>query len=79
MPFESFFLKFATTAINYIRPNYYYCSEKKAKIKNMVVKINSSSLKHGFIMVAQEDHRKKGLPSNTPYNVCHCIVMAYKN
>jgi hypothetical protein len=30
-------------------------------------------------MVAQEDHRKKGLPNNTPYNVCHFIAINYKN
>jgi hypothetical protein len=28
-------------------------------------------------MVAQEDHRKRGLPDNTPYNVTHMIGLNY--
>jgi hypothetical protein len=43
------------------------------------MKIESESLNHGFVMIAQEDHRKKGLPSNTPYNVCHLIALSCKD
>lgn len=39
MPFETYFKYYATTAINYIRPNYYYTSERKLKVKNLIVKI----------------------------------------
>ena len=45
----------------------------------MLVKIDSKSLKHGFVMVAQADHRAKGIPSNTPYNVCHLIAINYRD
>ena len=79
MPFTFFKQRYATTAINYIRPDYFYTSETKRNISNLVVKIKASALKHGFVMVTQEDHRKKGLPDNTPYNVCHLVGLNYKN
>ena len=53
MPFETYFKYYATTAINYIRPNYYYTSERKLKVKNLIVKIEAGSASHGFVMVAQ--------------------------
>jgi general stress protein CsbA len=79
MPYDLFYKKYATTAINYIRPSYHYRSEYKKSIRNLVVKIDAKSLKHGFVMVAQEDHRRKGLEPNTPYNVCHFMGTNYKN
>jgi hypothetical protein len=44
-------------------------------VKSLVVKISENSFKHGFVMVTQEDHRKEGLPVNTPYSMCHIIAL----
>lgn len=41
MPYDTFFKYYATTAINYIRPNYYYSSESKKSMKNLVIKIKA--------------------------------------
>jgi hypothetical protein len=41
MPYDHFYKYYATTAINYIRPNYYYSSESKKSIKNLVIKIKA--------------------------------------
>ena len=48
-------------------------------MKNLVISIKASSLKHGFVMISQNDIRKKGLPSNTPYNLCHLLAVNYKD
>ena len=53
MPFGTYFKYYATTAINYIRPNYYYTSERRLKVKNLIVKIEAESASHGFVMVTQ--------------------------
>lgn len=79
MPYDAYFSHYATTAINYIRPNYNYTSETKKKTKSLLMKIKSGTFKHGFVMVSQRDHRKEGLPPNTPYNLCHVIALTYKN
>lgn len=73
MPFDTYYQKYATTAVNYICPNYYYHSETKKNITNLVVRFKAKAFRHGFIMAAQEDHRKKGLPGNTPYHFTHLI------
>ena len=62
MPYDVYYQRYATTAINYIRPDYFYHSETQRNVSNLVVKFKASVLKHGFVMVAQPDHRKKGLP-----------------
>ena len=47
-------------------------------MKSIVLKIAENSFKHGFVMVTQKDHRKDGLPPNTPYNMNHLIALEYK-
>jgi hypothetical protein len=78
MPFEAYFQKYNTTAINYIRPNYFYTSETRKGVKSLVIRIAENSFKHGFIMATQGDHRKDGLPANTPYSMNHIIALEYK-
>lgn len=78
MPFSAYFEKYNTTAINYIRPNHYYSSGAMKSVKSLVIKIKPNSIKHGFIMATQRDHRKDGIPSNTPYNLTNIIALNYK-
>lgn len=78
MPFEAYFQKYNTTAINYLRPNYQYTSKIYKGIKSLIVKISENSFEHGFIMASQKDHRKDGLPPNTPYSLNHIISLEYK-
>ena len=73
MPYDKFFQRYSTTMINYLRPDYFYSSQPIKNASNLVVRFKASDLKHGFVMVAQPDHRKKGISDNVPYNVCHLI------
>jgi hypothetical protein len=79
MPFSAFIERYATTAINYIRPSYYYTSETRSNIKNLSIKIEGNTFKHGFFMVCQHDHRQEGLPANSPYSLCRLIALTYTN
>ena len=72
MPLNAFYLNFATSSINYIRPTFYYRSYKQTNIQQIGIKI-TSKFKNGFLMVGQKDHRHKNLPLNTPYSLCHLI------
>lgn len=47
-------------------------------VKSLVMKIPEGSLKHGFVMATQKDHRKDFLPPNTPYNMNHIMALEYK-
>jgi hypothetical protein len=78
MPFEAFYQRYATTAINCLVPNYYYSSKIENNVKSLFVRLKPNCFQNGFFMISQSDHRKKGLPPNTPYNLCHIIGFNFK-
>jgi len=78
MNYNEFFNNYAQTTINYLHPDYYYISQKK-KGKSILIKINSNSYKHGYLMVTQHDHRFEGLPIQASYVHCNIIACNYRN
>ena len=79
MPFDEFFRKYATTAINHIRPDYKYTTQSVPGAKTLLITMNSGSWKDGFVMLSQSDHRMKGLPPNTHYSLCHILAITYRH
>lgn len=79
MPFDAFISKYSTTAINFLRPDFYYQSKRIKDMKFSLIKSKAGSFSEAFYLFAQSDHRKKGLPMNTPYELCHVISFCFKN
>lgn len=54
-------------SISYIRPTFYYRSDKISKVQSFIV-IITNSFNTGFLSINHRDHRELGLQPNTPYD-----------